>query len=506
MSGLSLLIGLGLLVAGQSSESIPTVDLTRVEPAVAAQLRSVRDLLVEVTGRTGATAGDRGAAFGEFGRILHAYGYHLEAATCYQQAIQLLPEEVRWRHLLGTSLEQAGQLPEAAAALQAALERDRVPATELRLAGVLLQLNRHDEARQIYDRLLQADDALAAAHAGRGLLALEVRDYATAIQHLTRALELAPAARRLHYSLAMAHRGAGHLDQAREHLRQRGTLGLKASDPWIEELDTLIRGSHLHSLRGRMALSAGAVSDAIREYQHALEAAPDDHACRVNLAVAYSQAGKLEDAARELETVLARSPEHTTARFNLALVLERQQRREDAVIHLQAVLARQSTDQEAWRLLAVCQTELQQSDAALQTLQQAHRASPDDEQTLLMLAERLADARKYAEITTLLGTAWKRHPERGLTTHALARHLVDCPDAGQRDAVRGLELARRVHAARPTLEHGETLAMALAISGKFPEAARLQSQLLESARQQNVNEKTVERLKANLERYQQPPQ
>ena len=102
----------------------------------------------------------------------------------------------------------------------------------------------------------------------------------------------------------------------------------------------------------------------------------------------------------------------------------------------------------------------------------------------------------------LLAESHRRFPDRGLTAHALARQWASCPDAKLRDGRPALPLAQSVYEARPTLEHGETLAMALAAVDRFDDAVTLQKQLITSAERRNAA-KVVERLRANLLRYEQ---
>lgn len=54
-------------------------------------------------------------------------------------------------------------------------------ATRVRLANILLQLNRRDEARRGFSEVVKIDSKQAAAFAGLGTVALEDRDYQTAV-------------------------------------------------------------------------------------------------------------------------------------------------------------------------------------------------------------------------------------------------------------------------------------------------------------------------------------
>ena len=66
--------------------------------------------------------------------------------------------------------------------------------------------------------------------------------------------------------------------------------------------------------------------------------------------------------------------------------------------------------------------------------------------------------------------------------HALARLLATCPDHSVRDGERATRLAEQVMNRQLTLQHAETMAMALAEVGRFDEALALQNRVLDQAR------------------------
>lgn len=492
-----------VVTAPQQSAAPPVVDLKRLEPQVAQQLASVQTLLLELTSQPGTTDKQRADAYGEFGRLLHAYGYAEEAVACYRQATAGQPDDPHWWHLLGCAAESAGKLNDAERALrQAQKRRGDYLATRVRLANVLLQLNRRDEARRVFSEVVKIDDKQAAAYAGLGTVALEDRDYQTAVVHLKRAIQLAPAANRLQYSLAMAYRGAGDIEQAREHLRLRGDVGVRPDDPWLDELSQLLRGANVHLVRGKIALAAGAVQDAIAEYRRALDAAPDSVSARINLAVALVRLQQQAEAIEQLEAALRLDPRNISALFNLASLRANQQDFTAAVPLLRTLLEIEPRDLDAHRQLAQSLVGWNRPAEAIQTLRDARSLAPDDESTVLALAAVLTSQQQHAESVALLAESHRRFPDRGLTAHALARQWASCPETKLRDGRRALPLAQSVYEARSTLEHGETLAMALAAVERFDEAVTLQQQLIAAAERQRAAP-VIERLRANLLRYEQ---
>ncbi len=70
-----------------------------------------------------------------------------------------------------------------------------------------------------------------------------------------------------------------------------------------------------------------------------------------------------------------------------------------------------------------------------------------------------------------------------------------------RDGARAYELARQAFQAQQTIEHAETLAMALAELGRYQEAAELQRQVVAQRQQVLSPEAALERSRRYLELY-----
>jgi hypothetical protein len=84
---------------------------------------------------------------------------------------------------------------------------------------------------------------------------------------------------------------------------------------------------------------------------------------------------------------------------------------------------------------------------------------------------------------------------------ALARVLAASPEDGVRDGPRALALAQALYAGFPSLDHAETLAMALAEVGRSAEAADLQARAIDAVTRAGRFE-LLARLQEDLARYQ----
>ncbi|MEJ2085766.1 MAG: tetratricopeptide repeat protein, partial [Acidobacteriota bacterium] len=140
--------------------------------------------------------------------------------------------------------------------------------------------------------------------------------YDEAIRLLEAALTSVPDANRLYYPLALAFRGRGDHEKARELMTRRGSVGLKPVDPVIDPLMELKTGERAYLLSGQTAFRAGRYEEAVTAFRKAVAAAPDSVAARVNLGSALGEMGDLEAALAEYDRALEIAPENPTALFN----------------------------------------------------------------------------------------------------------------------------------------------------------------------------------------------
>ena len=225
----------------------------------------------------------------------------------------------------------------------------------MRLADVWLELNRLVDAREQYTSLLEVFPA--AARRGLGEVSLRQGRYREAVEHFTIALERVPQAGAVRYSLGMAYRGLGRLDDARAQIERRGPGTITAADPTVDALTSLIRGERLLVIHGSRAYAAGRMDEAITAFERALAVAPSSVAARVNLAAARLQLGDVSRAIQELQVAYAQAPADVEEPLmSLALLLSERERYVDAIALLDGAErrspGRQATATTLARLLA----------------------------------------------------------------------------------------------------------------------------------------------------------
>lgn len=361
------------------------------------------------------------------------------------------------------------------------------------LASALARSGHSEEAAELYRELARGEDTSAVAHYNLGRLLADRGELEEAVAELRRAVELAPDFGNAHYNLATA------LEQA------------------------------------------GRTEEALEAATRAVAAQPEDRGGRLLLARLLSRAGHAERAEEELHRLLAADPEDGEALLALGGVLESRDRRTEALEAYRRAAALDERPRIQARahvltadLLAGGGPGSDGAGTALEHLARAAELAPELPEVHLARASALGQAGRYVEAaeayhrvvelapgdasahfgraTALLlagreGEASRRLeestralPEDLALRHALARLLATAADPAVRDGERALELAAGVFRTYASVEHGATVAMALAELGRFDEATAWQQRVIDRARQMDRAEVLPE-LREHLEGY-----
>ncbi len=468
-----------------SVELLPLMppDLEHFEEAVAMQLRETRTLLESILAEPATSPAALADAFGQAGRLYHAYELVEPAAVCYANAARLAPREFRWTYYLAVLDHQQGRIEQAITGYQRALELSpsSLP-SRVRLGEAYLAARRLDDARSALERVLEIEPESAPALAGLGQVALSEKRYDAAVERLEAALAAVPQADRLHYPLGLAYRGLGDMDKAREHLRLRGKIGVKPVDPLIDELVALKTGERVFLLRGHMAFRVGRFSEAVAAFRAALAAEPDSVRARVNLGSALASTGEREAAVALYREALELKPDNRTARFNLGVLLAQAGDIVGAAEALAGTVELDPLDVEARLELARVLRRLGRRAEALSHAARAAELDPARPDARLLEAQILVRQGLFGDARRRLEAAYEVMPEAGQIVAALSKLLAACPDPAQRDGRRAVPMALSVYRATGDVRHAETVALALAETGRCEEAVDWQRRALEAAR------------------------
>jgi len=482
---------------------VPEPDLEALEKPVAEQLRAAQERLE--TALEEPVQAELAQAYGDLALLYHAYDLDEPAQAAYRNAARLAPGDPRWHHGLGLQLRDEGELEKARASFERVLElAPETLSTRIYLGEIHLEAGRPEEARAEFEKALEIAPTDASARAALGQLALSEKDYAKAVEQFELALALAPDADQLHYPLALAYRGLGNVEKAREHAAVQGQVGVKPGDPVLAAMEQLERGSVSHILRGRRAFRAGRHEEAAQAFRQALEANPESVPARVNLATALVPLGYPERAMELNQEAVELDPGNAAAHYNLGVLYANQADYEEAIGHFRATLEANAEDVAARVALARALRATGDDLAALAELEHAVATDPATEAARFEEAAVLVQLGRYAEAVERLEAALEVMPNEGRLIHALARLLAGSPDPELRDGPRAVELASQVVQVAPSPGHALTLAMALAQDGRCEEAAAMQRQVIEVFEKNGETERVAE-LQAGLGRYEAGP-
>lgn len=530
LAALLLLAGMSLAApapAAGEPPAIPYPAVERLEPAVQRQLTGAREELEAILADEAASAGARARAYGELGRLYLLYHLRESALACFARASTLDPEGFRWAYYSGLLHQEGGEWEEAAAALGRALELEPgYAAARVRLGQVELERNRLEAAEEAFRKALDETGTRAAAHFGLGRIAAVRERWTEAAEHFQAGLAIQPEASSFRYPLAMAYRRQGDLERARQELELRGEGEMSFTDPLLATLEAQHQGlSRWLELAGR-ALLAERFDQAAGYFQNALEVDPESTAALSGLATARLRAGDAAGAGDAYRRLLALDPRDPAAQAGLGILLLHEGAVEEALEHLQAAITLAPDSPEVHVRLGVALDRAGRFDEAAGAFGRALELSPGDPAVLLRrglalsraghpaeavtayrqalslapdaapawrgLAEALLATGRPAQARQVLEEGLAHQPQDGDLTHLLARLLATAPTADLRDGPRALELALAVFRAQPTIEHAETVAMALAETGRFDEATDWQRRALAEATRTGLERSSLE--------------
>ncbi|MBT8419765.1 MAG: tetratricopeptide repeat protein, partial [Gammaproteobacteria bacterium] len=482
-------------------------NLERLEETVKKHLAVAHKDLVELKNDTKVTTLGLGEAYGELGRIYHAHRLYAAAEACYRNAEILLAQDTRWPYLLGYLYQQQAKLDDAARDYRRtlALYPNYTPA-QLRLAQVLLGIGDTDEAEQLLKAISSVPQFESASAFWLGKAALTKGRYAEAVEWLTRAGNKQPTASRIHYQLAMAHRGLGNIDAARQHLKQRGDMEPTAPDPMVEELDELLTGVRTRQYHAMKAIWRHEFDVAAKEFQVILEHDPSAISARVSLGRCLYLLGDMDGAKRELGLSLKQEPAHDKANYFLGRLLREQGREDAAMTHFRTSLETNPSHAGAQFFLADGLMRKGDFEQAAHYFGKVAEALPEDlsarqrESAALIAIGEKAHEKARDRITEALLI----HPEDAVLTQQLVQVLAASPNSDTRDGQRALTLAEALFARNNSIENAEAVAMAYAELGQFDWATAYQQSAIDALALQGYQYggfELFERLNTNLARY-----
>lgn len=244
-----------------------------------------------------------------------------KAAGPLARALAANPQEASLRRMLAMALFNTEAYGRAAELLRDDPERDANPSLQFAFGLALVRSDQAAEAEKVFARLLarHGDSAevrvvLGQAHAQQG-------DFESAIESLTRALQLKPDAAEANGTLGIIYLKQGRLAEAEQALQAElaGHAGdVKSQNALATVLDLegrpeeallLLRQiltvkpdfANARYLLGKILLAQGAAPEAVENLEAAVRLTPEDANIHYQLGRAYQQLGRTEEARQEFE-------------------------------------------------------------------------------------------------------------------------------------------------------------------------------------------------------------
>lgn len=173
-------------------DGLPRPDTTKLPLDDVRRIAEQRALVERLSGGAATSSTDLADAIGQ---LYLAHEFIDAAITCFTQAAEHAPNDIRWPYLTGYIWQGEGSMENAADSFARVLDLQPAYApARYRLGETQLARNRPAEAQESFARILRDDPSFSAAHFGLGRAAAAQNDFSMAIEELEAMLRDQPDA------------------------------------------------------------------------------------------------------------------------------------------------------------------------------------------------------------------------------------------------------------------------------------------------------------------------
>jgi len=387
------------------------------------------------------------ARVGRLAMTLHAWEQFDTAAQVYARARQL-EQRFDW-YYLGGQVESRLAHHEAAGRLfieAVRLAPGSLPA-RVAVADALFEAGDAEGAAREYTKLTTGLTA-PQAHYGLGRY-LEARgEHQEALTHLQTAVTLFPEFGAAWYTLGMAQRNLGRIDEAKQSLAKAQEYGARwpsVDDPLMARVRALRDDAAAHVDRGLALQRQGDVKGALGEYETALKMNPHLAVAHVNSNALFGQQKDWVNAEAHYNSLVQTGPVPAEAHFNYAMCLAAQGKNADAESTFRKAVETNPQYAGAWSALGRLAELNGRVQEAETDYRKAGEFAPNDPLVRLNIARMLIARQQYREaIAQLEPIANADHPERARVLFGLSTAYVLAGDvaSGRQYAVEARDVAK----------------------------------------------------------------
>ncbi|MEZ6033633.1 MAG: tetratricopeptide repeat protein [Planctomycetaceae bacterium] len=470
---------------------IPETPWGRNAPEVQRHVEESRKSLEEIKARHDASPIALANAYGQLGEIYLTYDLPPGAIACFRNASRLDPGNFRWPWLLAMAHYTAVETADAYAAMTEALhqlEQDYSAGPEHHLAArcflgdAALRLNMMDEARRHFDEAIRLNPNSGFAHFRRGQLEsragqseLSIQDFQDAMtQYSASGVVPGPVC----LALAGEYQKLGRDADAAKYRRLAETGPADFVVSYLNPLMTRIRLLNQSSSYLRQAaeldVSRGNYPEALKKIATGLRGSPDSLKLRMLRVDILMRLGRTDEALAELGEVRRLDVHGSTGRAQLCELYSRNPAtRSEALAEALRWQSEQPNSLRPRLTLAAIYFQMEQYQQARDILTTSAREYPQELSPQIGLATAICAMGDYAAAVAVYDELLPKFPENAELRHNLARFLVTCPTETLRDPARALKILAELIAEDNSFDLQETMACALAASGRMQEALKL---------------------------------
>lgn len=409
---LALSVG-GLTVAGSAgyfiwyratTPAVPIFKTDDADPAVAKAIVQARDA-VEQAPRSG-------PAWGRLAMVLSIHDFMNEAETCFAIAERFDPKEPRWPYFRG--LARSDDSPDYALPClkRASQLSGEVAAPHLRLAEMLSERGKLDEAEALIRPVYARNPQDARALLGLGRIALARGQVRESLEFLQRSVQFAPDVKASHALLAIVQQRLGNSTGAEEAQRKAAILPEQPiwPDPYLLEINQFRTGLGATIDLANFYLRQGNAKSAVALMEQAARDYPEKPRAWLVLGKALSEATNHAAAEQALRKAVLLEPTSLDARVDLGSALFGQAKYSEAEANFREAIRLQPSLAEGWFNLGLCRMNQRDNEGAVEAFQKAANLKPDLTLTYIRWGQALGRLRRVPEAIQQLKHALELSP------------------------------------------------------------------------------------------------
>jgi tetratricopeptide (TPR) repeat protein len=238
-----------------------------------------------------------------------------------------------------------------------------------------------------------------------------------------------------------------------------------------------------YNRRGELRAEAGRDTEALADFEMAVESSPNSWRAIHNRGVSYAALGRLDEAMVDFERTIELNADYPNAYFNRAELRYRRGDFNGAVDDYTAALKAGKPDPVVLNSRGHAFYRLERFGEALRDYSAAIEMDPRNAAAWINRGDTYADLGQYGEAANDYRGAIKADPQLARAYQSTAWLMATCPDAHYRNDKGAIEAARKALSLGGGSDYRdlETLAAAQANAGLFAEAKRTQETAIAKA-------------------------